>query len=202
MTIGKRIKTRRQELGLSVNEVASRIGVSPASVYRYENETVSNLPAPLLNLLSWVLQTTVSWIIGEVDLPADRNIRPVPQMKEWEILGDTACGDPIAREGDGETIQAPAWIQADCVFRCVGDSMIGARIYDKDVVFVKKEDVANGDIAVVRIDGEYSLKRVYRGPDYLELRPENPSYSPIFIRGEQVNCEIVGKAVYLLGRVR
>ena len=65
----------------------------------------------------------------------------------------------------------------------------------------KVYDVEDGRIAVVRIGEEYSLKRIFRGEDYLELRSENPKYHPIIIRGEQENAEIVGKAVQFLSRV-
>ena len=54
---------------------------------------------------------------------------------------------------------------------------------------------------VVRVDDEYTLKRIYHGPDYLELRSENPKYAPIVIRGEQQNAEIIGLAVHFLSRV-
>ena len=129
------------------------------------------------------------------------NITPMPKMKKWKVLGGTACGEPIFRELDNETVLAPADIDADFVFRCVGDSMINARIFDGDIVFVKSGPVEDGQIAVVRVGEEYTLKRIYRGPDYLELRAENPMYPARIIRGEQENAEIVGRAVQFLSRV-
>lgn len=122
-------------------------------------------------------------------------------MKKWKVLGGTACGEPIFRELDNETVLAPADIDADFVFRCVGDSMINARIFDGDIVFVKSGPVEDGQIGVVRIGEEYTLKRIYHGPDYLELRAENPMYPAKIIRGEQENAEIVGRAVQFLSRV-
>ena len=126
----------------------------------------------------------------------------MPRMKEWKVLGGTACGDPLYKDLGDETILAPDDIDADYVFRCVGDSMINARIFDGDIVFVKTDvSVDDGQIAVVRIDEEYTLKRIFHGPDYLELRSENPTHPTRIIRGEQVNAEIVGRAVYFLSRV-
>ena len=123
-------------------------------------------------------------------------------MKQWKVLGGTACGEPIFRELDDESVLAPADIDADFVFRCVGDSMINARIFDGDIVFVKSGvNVENGQIAVVRIGEEYTLKRIYHGPDYLELRAENPMYPAKIIRGEQENAEIVGRATHFLSRI-
>lgn len=162
-----------------------------------------------LTILGLALNVSETWLMGydvsasrEPTVPSAPNIRPMPRMKEWKVLGGTACGEPLYKELEDESVLAPADIDADFVFRCVGDSMIGARILDGDTVFVKAgENVENGQIAVVRIGEEYTLKRVYRGPDYLELRSENPKYPPIVIRGEQENAEIVGKAVHFLSRV-
>jgi len=140
---------------------------------------------------------------GRISLiPEASNILPLPAMKRWKVLGGTACGEPIFREMDEESVLAPADIDADFVFRCIGDSMINARIFDGDIVFVKSGvEVEDGQIAVVRIGEEYTLKRIYRGEDYLELRAENPMYPARIIRGEQENAEIVGKAVHFLSRV-
>lgn len=162
-----------------------------------------------LTVLGLALNVSETWLMGydvpvsrEATIPVAPNIIPVPRMKEWKVLGGTACGEPIFKELDDETVLAPASIDADFVFRCVGDSMINARIFDGDIVFVKSGiEVENGQIAVVRIGEEYTLKRIYRGEDYLELRSENPMYPARIIRGEQENAEIVGKAVQFLSRV-
>ena len=106
------------------------------------------------------------------------------------------------RELLDETVLAPDDIKADVVFRCVGDSMINARIFDGDAVFIRLQpEVENGQIAVVRINDEYTLKRVYYHEDYVELRPENPTCKAIILRGnqlEQENFEVVGLAVAFL----
>lgn len=133
------------------------------------------------------------------------NITHLPQMKEWPILGATACGKPLHRELLDETIFAPADIKADVVFRCVGDSMINARIFDGDAVFVHLQPVVeNGDISVVRIGDEYTLKRVFVFESYVELRAENPTVKPIILRGPELapdHYEIVGRAVAFLSTV-
>ena len=162
-----------------------------------------------LTILGLALNVSETWLMGydvsasrESHIPSAPNILPLPTMKRWKVLGGTACGEPIFRELDEESVLAPADIDADFVFRCIGDSMINARIFDGDIVFVKSGvEVEDGQIAVVRIGEEYTLKRIYRGEDYLELRAENPMYPARIIRGEQENAEIVGKAVHFLSRV-
>lgn len=64
MTIGQRIKNRRLELGLSVDEVAKRLGKNRATVYRYENDDIKELPITVLEPLAKVLDTTPADLIG------------------------------------------------------------------------------------------------------------------------------------------
>lgn len=210
--IGIRIADRRAALGLTMDEVAQRIGVAKSTIQRYEKGQIQKIKLPVIESIASVLGVNPDWIIGNTDNPAPKvskaihnlpdNILPLPAMKRWNVLGGTACGEPIFRELDEESVLAPADIDADFVFRCIGDSMINARIFDGDIVFVKSSvEVEDGQIAVVRIGEEYTLKRIYRGEDYLELRSENPMHPPRIIRGEQENAEIVGKAVQFLSRV-
>ena len=79
--------------------------------------------------------------------------------------------------------------------------MVGARILDGDIVFVKKQDmVENGEIAavVVNNDSEATLKRLYyyKEKGLLILKPENPAYEDFIFQGEELNqVHILGKAI-------
>ena len=77
--------------------------------------------------------------------------------------------------------------------------MIGARIYDGDIVFIRKQsDVEDGEIAAVIIDDEATLKRVYKLPGgRTQFRAENPKYAPIDVggNGESRSVRILGKAI-------
>lgn len=200
MTFGERLKKARKEKKLTQKELASQIGAAHNSISNWEND--QNMPDPdTIQHLCWALDVQPNYFFGADTQPLPPNIFPIPKMKKWKVLGGTACGEPIFRELDDEAVMAPANIDADFVFRCIGDSMINARIFDGDIVFVKSGPVEDGQIGVVRIGEEYTLKRIYRGPDYLELRAENPMYPAKIIRGEQENAEIVGRAVQFLSRV-
>lgn len=203
MTVGEKIKTLRKSIGLTQTELGQRVGVQKNAVSKWECGRVEDIPTSTIKQLASLFDVPASYLIDddaqEVHHPA---LSPLPRMKRWQVIGGTACGSPIHKEIEEETVLAPADIDADRVFRCVGDSMINARIFDGDIVFVKTgEYVEDGQIAVVRIGEEYTLKRIFRGPDYLELRAENPMYKTQVIRGEQENAEIVGKAVHFLSRV-
>lgn len=222
MTLGDYIKEYRLSHNYSMDEFARRSGLSKAYVSILErnfNPSTKKAAIPSLDTIKRVSIATgtdfndLLAILDsdqEVSLNPEKdpllslppNARSLPRMKEWKVLGGTACGVPLYKELDSETVLAPEDIDADYVFRCVGDSMINARIFDGDIVFVKSGvAVEDGQIAVVRIGEEYTLKRIYHGPDYLELRSENPTFKPIIVRGEQENAEIVGLAVKFLSNV-
>lgn len=204
MNISQKINKLRIQKDMTQAEIAKIAGVSDKAVSAWESgkrdpkiKAIQNLCAYFhLDLNAFIDDQTEDFVPMLPD-----NISPIPKMKKWRVLGGTACGEPIFKDLDNETVMAPADIDADFVFRCIGDSMINARIFDGDIVFVKSGSVEDGQIAVVRVGDEYTLKRIYRGPDYLELRAENPLYKAQIIRGEQENAEIVGKAVQFLSRV-
>ena len=203
MTVGEKIKTLRKSIGLTQTELGQRVGVQKNAVSKWECGRVEDIPTSTIKQLASLFDVPASYLIDD-DAPDVHHpaLSPLPRMKRWQVIGGTACGSPIRKEIEEETVLAPADIDADRVFRCIGDSMVGAHIFDGDIVFVKTgEYVEDGRIGVVRVDDEYTLKRIYRGEDYLELRSENPKYPPIIIRGEQTNAEIVGKAVQFLTRV-
>lgn len=64
MTIGDRIKTRRKEIKLSVDELASRLGKDRSTVYRYENGEIEKLPIDMLTPIADALETTPEYLMG------------------------------------------------------------------------------------------------------------------------------------------
>lgn len=199
--ISERMLSIILEKEISYGELSDKTGIPKSALQRYATGQTEKIPIDRLQIIASAIGTTPEFLMGW-NTDDSSPLLPIPRMKRWKVIGGTACGSPIHKEIEEETVLAPADIDADRVFRCVGDSMVGAHIFDGDIVFVKTgEYVEDGRIGVVRVDDEYTLKRIYRGPDYLELRSENPKYPPIIIRGEQTNAEIVGKAVQFLSRV-
>lgn len=126
------------------------------------------------------------------------NIIPMPETYKVPLVGTIACGTPIlaVENTDGE-VDVPNHIRADFALRCKGDSMINARIFDGDIVYIRQQDsVENGEIAAVLIDDEATLKRIRIYDDHISLEPENPQYKPIVLWDEEMNSvRILGKAV-------
>lgn len=204
MTTGDRMRLRRKELGLSAEKVAERLGVSPATVYRYEKGDIEKLPGDILPTLSKILQTTPAYLMGweESDTaPAiPPGFEPLPKMVKRPLVGSIACREPItAEENIEDYVDVPENVQCDFCLRCKGDSMIDAGIHDGDVVYIHiQPEVENGQIAAVRIDGEATLKRVFwdEQQQVLQLNPCNSSMSPMIFTGSVLETvHIEGKAV-------
>lgn len=81
--------------------------------------------------------------------------------------------------------------------------MIGARIYDGDIVFIKQQpEVENGEIAAVSIDDAVTLKCIYFGDKYVELKPPNPIHKILrFSKTEIEQFRIIGKAIAFQGDI-
>ena len=210
MTIGERIKQRRQELGLTADQVAEAIGKNRATVYRYESNEIEKFPIDILYPLAEALHTTPQYLMGwdqneTADTSLPSNIIPMPEMRQIPLVGSIACGAPIlAEEHIEDYLQIPKEIHADFALQCKGDSMINARIWDGDIVYIRQQEtVDSGQIAAVWIDGEATLKRVKIYDDHISLEPENPMYKPLVYWGKEMNeVRILGKAVAFTSAVR
>lgn len=165
-----------------------------------------------LVVLAMALNVSEAWLMG-FDIPEENsinvfdisNITPLPKTKKVPLLGAIACGDPItAVENIDSYVEVPEWISADFALTCKGDSMVDARIFDGDTVYIREQpEVENGEIAAVLIDDEATLKRVYYQKNKIILQPENKNYEPLVYVGEEIlDVRILGKAVYFLSRVR
>lgn len=206
--IGLRIAQRRRQLGLTMDAVAQKIGVAKSTVQRYEKGQITKIKLPVIESIASALSVNPNWIIGNTDDPAPdthyglrfaaENIIPMPETYKVPLIGTIACGTPIlAMENTDGEVDVPDYIRADFALRCKGDSMINARIFDGDIVYIRQQDsVENGEIAAVLIDDEATLKRVRIFDDHISLEPENPQYKPIVLWDEEMNSvRILGKAV-------
>ncbi|MBS4900223.1 MAG: helix-turn-helix domain-containing protein [Clostridiales bacterium] len=203
MTIGDRIKSRRIALDIAQIELANSIGVSKQTLYKYENNIISNIPSNCIEEIARQLKTTPAYLMGwnenNIDDSLQENIIPFTP-KYLPLVGETACGEPIySEETRGVYIQIDKDIKADFCVKAKGDSMINARIHNSDIVFIRKQEtVENGEIAVVIIKDEVTLKRVYyyKEQNTLILRPENPMYPEQVYSNEQLEqIKILGKAI-------
>lgn len=205
--LSERIKSLRKERHMSLEQLAEMIGTSRQTVHRYETGVISNIPHEKIEALARALGTTPQSLMGWDEPDEFSSINNISlsnissaKQKRLPILGNVACGEPIfASEEQGYFVKAGADIQADFCLMAKGDSMINARIFDGDILFVRKqENVDDGEIAVILIDDEATVKRVYfnREDGILTLMPENPTYKPMRYMGHQLDrIRILGKVV-------
>jgi repressor LexA len=202
-----RIRTFRKERGYTLESLAAAIGTSKQTVQRYETGVISNIPTDKITMMARVLGVAPGELMGWSALSSSHeNIIPI-LPKRLPIIGTISCGEPIyAEEEYGEYVETSNNIDASFCLRASGDSMIGARIYDGDLVFIREQDtVDNGDIAAVIINDEATLKRVYYYPDEskIVLTPENPRFAPLVYTKDELNSiKILGKAVAFQSYIR
>lgn len=202
MTIGERIKARRRELGISAETLAEYCGVSPATIYRYENGDIEKVGIDKLPPIAEALHTTQAYLLGwEDSYPIPSNMTPLRPMQKVPLVGRIACGTPILAEQNIEDyIDLPGHIHADYALTCQGDSMINAGIQDGDVVYIRQQpEVENGQIAAVIVgEDEATLKRFYFDGDssVVQLVAENPRIPPMVFSGAELSrVHVIGRAV-------
>ena len=201
-SIGERIKLAREKIGMSQVDMANKIGVSKQNLYKYEHGLVTNIPSDKIELIGKLTGVAPAYLMGWDNTESDAlppNCFPV-EKKKFPLLGNIACGEPIFADEDFEGyVEAGADIDADFCLRASGDSMIGARIHDGDIVFIKQQPIVdNGQIAAVLIENEATLKRFYydQASDTVQLMAENPSYAPIVkMKSDLEDIRILGRAI-------
>jgi repressor LexA len=214
------------ERGIRAAELSRRTGLSKARISQYVNgHFVPKSDAVLL--IAEALGVSELWLLGKSSvmipaqppkaslpggdppregIPCPDNVTPL-RLRRYPMLGEIACGLPTlaVEDMDGGYVTA-AETEADFCLTAKGDSMVGARIYDGDQVFIQQTDlVQNGEIAAVVVEGEATLKRVYYYPEEakLILTAENPAYAPlVFVGAELEGIHILGRAVAFQSKVR
>ncbi len=207
----ERLRQLRTARDLSQFEFSKLIGISKSSVNMYERgEREPGLET--LERIADYFNVDMDYLLGKSDVVNKSNwsfiasnIIPMPIMNKVPLIGSIACGAPIfAEEHIEDYVDIPCHVKADFALTCKGDSMINARIFDGDVVYIRQQDtVENGQIAAVLIDGEATLKRFKLLPDRIILEPENPLYDPLVYRNEEMNnVHVLGRAVAFTSAVR
>lgn len=208
-TFGDRLKLLRHENDITIQELIDAVEakypelhLSKPVISRYENNVHTPKQFTIIEDLAEFFGVSVNYITGKSDDKYGEEVK----YKEVPVLGTIAAGAPILAQEDVlgfEYINPNSDI--DFCLKVKGDSMIGARIYDGDIVFIHcQPEVENGEIAAVQIDGEIAtLKRVYNADGNIILRAENSLYKDmIFSKKDKKSIEILGKAVCFKSEVR
>ncbi len=227
MTVGERIKQRRLELNMSVDEVAAKLGKNRATVYRYESNDIENLPTSVLVPLAKVLETTPAELMGwqgkvkqfVISKEVTKGVRKtidnamseagLAYSKVIPVYSRVAAGIPL--EASGEIVDAeeiPIALAKTGEFfglKVQGNSM-EPKISSGDTVIVRKQESAeSGELVVVMVNGhDATLKKLKKLQNGIMLISSNPAYDPIIYTAEDVKTlpvQIVGKAVELRAKL-
>lgn len=199
MGIGKRIRQKREELGMSLQDVATKLDVNKTSVMRWEKGETGKIKLPVVEKLAQVLSTTPEYLMGWES--SVQEISPYRPGHKIPILGRISAGLPLYAQEQIEGYTVTDLNGGDEYFalRVTGDSMNAARINDGDLLIVKKQEaVDNGDIAIVSVDGESAtVKRFFRTDHTVTLMPQsfNPVHQMQVYDLRNTDIRVIGKVV-------
>ena len=215
MTLGDIIKQYREEHKLSMDSFAEKSGISKAYISLLEKNKHPKTGKPIAPSIKYIKQVSdaigmdfnelFNMIDSEVTLneKSYKDIKPsypsnlIPltkkSMKKVPLVGNIACGTPtLADENIMDYVDMDNDMHADFALRCKGDSMINARIFDGDIVYI-----------IDNVVSEATLKRFYKDDEKIRLCAENPMYKDLVFFHEEMNdVHILGKAVAFLSAVK
>ncbi|MBW9219357.1 repressor LexA [Anoxybacillus ayderensis] len=179
---------------MSQEELADLLGTTKQTVSRYETgERKAN--QDVLFKLSEIFKVSIDDFFPS---KKENEVKSIVFTK-LPIVGAVSCGNGVLayQEIEGYEEVPTSWLNGGEYFflRAKGDSMINARIMDGDLLLIRRQDdVENGEIAAVLIDGEAVLKRVYKTNGTIILQSENPKYQPIVLQKDNMkDVRIIGK---------
>ena len=207
------IKDRRVELGYTQKYVADFVGVSEASLSRWESGHIANMKRDKIARLAQILQLSPSVIVGTEE---DSAPSVTENFVTFPVIAETAAGYARFAEYEdysaGEIDIPASWLKGRpmsdyFVIRVHGDSMFPA-YQDGDLVLVLRQTTMNysGQIGVVMYDDDKgTLKKVeyVMGEDWMRLVPINPAYPPIMVTDERLeHCRVLGIAKMVIREIR
>lgn len=111
--IGARISSTRDLRGLTLDDIASRVGVAKSTIQRYEKGNIAKIKLPVLESIAHVLQVDPNWLIGNTDIPS-----PAPQIVlssgEEELVG---CYRSMNTEGQTAALAAVRGLAASGLYK-------------------------------------------------------------------------------------
>lgn len=206
MKTGLAIAKRREEIGMTQDELAKIVGVSKASISRWESGDITNMRRDRIQKLANALNVSPLSLLEEETkgLTDSFSQQSNAQLLPSEYIRMIPCFES-ASAGFGTDAQnriielIPIYIvneQEAAETICItvrGDSM-HPKIEDGDIVQVHKQDIAEtGDIVVILDGDEAFVKRFIHGKNGVILESFNPAYPPMrFTKEESNRLRIVG----------
>lgn len=196
MYLAKNLKYLRLKNGLSQDYIADKLGYkSYTTIQKWEMGT-SEPSISILKQLSKLYNIDMdSMYTKDLEFGSDEERR---KFKSIPLIGTIAAGQPLlAEEHIEDYFNIDTSIKADFALKIKGDSMIGAGIFQDDIVFIRQTcELTNGEIGAILIEDEATLKKFYKEEDTIILQAENDMYKPMIYKDG--NIKILGKLVAVL----
>lgn len=205
-----KIKERREKIGMSVEEVARKLGVARTTVYRYESAEIEKMPVSVLFDLANILRTNPFYLMG-INCDEDITLQNMSEeeLEEYErirnknivkVYGKIAAGEPIEMMEDVDEINCPWATKPEKLFalQVKGDSMNKVILDGHYAILEKCEEPITGKIYAVIVDNENAtLKRLHilDGGVILEPLSTNPEHERKTYEGEEVNIRVIGRYI-------
>ena len=194
--IGNRIKLRRKELGLTLQQLGDKIGVEASTVRKWENNIIQNIKTDKISKIASALGVTINYIINDSRSDQSNKAIKIP------ILGTVIAGIPISaiEEIIGWEEISPKLASQGEYFALVikGDSMSSTMDAGDVVIVHKQQDVNSGDIAIVCVNGdEATCKKIIKHKDGISLVSLNLKYEPMYYDKD----DIINKPIHIIGKV-
>ncbi|WP_208001103.1 helix-turn-helix domain-containing protein [Macrococcoides canis] len=196
MNFSDNLKKFRSEKRLTMEELASKLSdqyglkINKSTISRWEKG--SEPGAKTLFYLSDFFKTTPAYLLG---LPEESYT--VNDTINLPITNEVFCGNGVItyQEILGYEPTPKEWLNGGEYFylKARGNSMIGARIHDGDLVLIRKQPFfEDGEICCVFLNGETLLKRVFKQDKQIILQSENNEFPPKIVNSED-DFRIIGK---------
>lgn len=200
--IGKRIRDRREQIGLTQEELAQRLGYKNKSTIAKIESGINDIVQSKVVDFAKALKTSVAYLMGWKDEASDSKGVSI------NVLGSVAAGIPISAIEDvidTEEISEELASSGEYFGLLIkGDSM-SPRILEGDIVIVRVQpDAESGDIVIAKVNGEDACcKKLVKNKDGITLQSFNPSYDPMYFDNKEIEklpVTIIGKVVELRGK--
>lgn len=216
MDFKDKVKRLRNELNMTLEDVAKKVGVSAPTILRYESGEIKNIRRDKIKLLADALNTTPEYLMGWTEGDKNNDAKETKTVSYYDtnfetipVLGNIRAGEMMVAEQNivGYEVIPKKDINGSRYFglKVTGDSMNNARINEGDIVIVREQSfVENGEIAVILVDGEdATIKRFYQTDNIITLMPDsiNKEHKPRFINPKNVDVKILGKVIKFIGKV-
>lgn len=189
----EKLNVLMKEKGITRMGLSKESGVPYTTIVNFYEKGTENIKLSTLRRLSDFFNVSLDFLVDDEE---EERITSITELVNLPIVGRISCGNGIIayEEIEGYESTPKEWLNGGEYFylRAKGDSMIGARINNDDLLLIRKQsEVEDGEIAAVIINDEAVLKRVYKRNGTLILQSENTKYPPIINTNGEV--QIVGK---------